>query len=691
MKHPNYDRAFHETPEYIRSAIELGIIKGKKAAKKRVRIARALSIAAAMVIVLGAGVFGASRLGGHPDNRAPGRPLSGPAATGDPASGTPTPGADLIATATPTATPTAMATPTPPATPEPTYEPTVTPVETAEPWETRTVYAVYGTSKYYHKEPTCGTQNNRHELSVLEALSEGLESCPNCLLMNHELVAVPVDAASAAENGRRRIHYIAEGRYFHIDSECSGMVGAESHSVTDAFSSGRTPCPVCMEGWDFALIEFDLFQDVELDPTAAPTMYISVTNGSEQIAITTAAQEEEEEIDFSQLFPGIDLNSYENVYVGEFDFHFHIDPECSTLRNGRAMSVYQAIMSGYGLCPDCSPDTWTEEMVMASAETEAASSNEVLYYYTGGGTYFHLTPDCSGMMNAAPHSLDAAISVGKRHCPVCIGDRTELYWLPVPEKDDDTVYLCGDNIYYHINPECFSRNHVTAVGWTLDSAREQNYAPCPACLPSLNLDFVSPECYIADGDIHYHSNQQCFGLAEGAKTENTTEIQAQAAGKTRCALCISYDFDSARESAFRTAFDMKLTDAYPGYTFEREEVYANGNAVWYVSNGDQIHRAITFLYDEPGGNISKILISSDEWAESAFDETFLKKLSDPFQMVLKDVNHDTVFQFRVEYNLDGSISAIGLGLNEGNAFSYPLWVISADGTAEFSGEDWETF
>ena len=31
MKHPNYDRAFHETPEYIRSAIELGLMKGKKA------------------------------------------------------------------------------------------------------------------------------------------------------------------------------------------------------------------------------------------------------------------------------------------------------------------------------------------------------------------------------------------------------------------------------------------------------------------------------------------------------------------------------------------------------------------------------------------------------------------------------------------------------------------------------------
>lgn len=43
-----------------------------------------------------------------------------------------------------------------------------------------TVYAVYRNATYYHKEKVCNTQTNGRELTVREAMSEGLGACPNC-------------------------------------------------------------------------------------------------------------------------------------------------------------------------------------------------------------------------------------------------------------------------------------------------------------------------------------------------------------------------------------------------------------------------------------------------------------------------------------------------------------------------------
>ncbi len=43
-----------------------------------------------------------------------------------------------------------------------------------------TVYAVYNNAKMYHAHEVCGTQSNRRQLTVQEALLEGLGACPNC-------------------------------------------------------------------------------------------------------------------------------------------------------------------------------------------------------------------------------------------------------------------------------------------------------------------------------------------------------------------------------------------------------------------------------------------------------------------------------------------------------------------------------
>ena len=42
------------------------------------------------------------------------------------------------------------------------------------------VYSVYNNAKYYHVERVCRTQTNGRELTIREAMREGLAPCPNC-------------------------------------------------------------------------------------------------------------------------------------------------------------------------------------------------------------------------------------------------------------------------------------------------------------------------------------------------------------------------------------------------------------------------------------------------------------------------------------------------------------------------------
>lgn len=41
-------------------------------------------------------------------------------------------------------------------------------------------------------------------------------------------------------------YYTPNGRYIHAVNDCSGMVGAQAHSLTEAYASGKGFCPVCV-------------------------------------------------------------------------------------------------------------------------------------------------------------------------------------------------------------------------------------------------------------------------------------------------------------------------------------------------------------------------------------------------------------------------------------------------------------
>ena len=410
MRHPDYDRAFHETPEYIRSAIELGFAKGKKAMKMRYKITSALSVAAAMVVILGAAAFGASRLGApRPDGVLPGRPLAGPVATEAAATEEPTPSpAPAVVTIAPeaaateeptpsqmpavvTIAPEAAATeePTPSpapadaATPEPTIPPD--PMETEAPSLEFVYFSQYG--NYFHADPNCSGMQNATEGSVQDAYHAAKEPCPICLAdWNFEVRAVPAESAemstvgeSAFEGsgirGDDTVYATQQGNYFHLIPDCSDMVGARDMTAMAALFLGKKSCPVCLSG-------------VEL----------SVAFASEEVP---------------SWMRGSVYAEYGAVK------YFHRDAVCSDRENPRELSVYDALREAEP-CPDCLPEEQYAAVAVPEETVAGLKKGAARLYYTQNGNYFHRRSNCSNMRNAEGHTPHEALTSGKSPCPVCL-------------------------------------------------------------------------------------------------------------------------------------------------------------------------------------------------------------------------------------------------------------------------------
>lgn len=66
-----------------------------------------------------------------------------------------------------------------------------------------------------------------------------------------------------------------------------------------------------------------------------------------------------------------------------------------------------------------------------------------MVYYTPGGVYYHLVEDCSGMRNAAAHSIATANADGKKPCPSCFGEG--VIWVQLSDGAL-TVYSSSEEI-----------------------------------------------------------------------------------------------------------------------------------------------------------------------------------------------------------------------------------------------------
>ena len=153
MNRIDFDRAFPQTPDCVGEAIRLGFLRGARLSARRRRVGAMLSVAAALVILLGAALFSMGRMNQpKPDLL----PLSQTNVT-------PTP----VPSATVTTEPTATVTPEPTDTPAPVNE-------------EASVYCTEG-GKYYHSQPDCSGMQGASPTSIEKAEAMGKTACPVCI------------------------------------------------------------------------------------------------------------------------------------------------------------------------------------------------------------------------------------------------------------------------------------------------------------------------------------------------------------------------------------------------------------------------------------------------------------------------------------------------------------------------------
>ena len=195
MNRIDFDRAFPQTPDCVGEAIRLGFLRGARLSARRRRVAGMLSVAAALVILLGAALFSMGRI--HQ------------------------PRPDLLplsqSNATPTPVPSATVTPQPTDTPAPMIDEV-------------TVYCTEG-GKYYHSEPNCSGMQGASGMTIEKAEAMGKTSCPVCI--------------------ESWVFCTQGGTYYHLMEDCFGMQGASAMTREKAVAMGKNPCPVCIESWVF--------------------------------------------------------------------------------------------------------------------------------------------------------------------------------------------------------------------------------------------------------------------------------------------------------------------------------------------------------------------------------------------------------------------------------------------------------
>ena len=369
MNRIDFDRAFPQTPDCVGEAIRLGFLRGARLSARRRRVGAMLSVAAALVILLGAALFSMGRMNQpKPDLL----PLSQTNVT-------PTPAPSATVTAEPTAT----------VTPEPTDTPA--PVN-----DEASVYCTEG-GKYYHSAPDCSGMEGATHMTIEKAEAMGKTACPACI--------------------GSVVYCTQSGYYYHNEADCSGMQGASLMTREKAATLGKKACPICVESWVFCT-EGGVCFHKESDCSGMQNANLMSIAEARSLGKSPC----------TDCFLPAALASIVYASYDAPGSDYHSVPDCGGQSLDRALTMEQALVEGYGACSDCA---WNPLTLYESAAVTEAEDGVGVVYYTPGGVYYHLAEDCSGMQNASAHSIATANADGKLPCPSCFGE--SVSWVQLTD------------------------------------------------------------------------------------------------------------------------------------------------------------------------------------------------------------------------------------------------------------------
>ena len=189
--------------------------------------------------------------------------------------------------------------------------------------------------------------------------------------------------------------------------------------------------------------------------------------------------------------------------------------------------------------PTQTPEPTKEPVVLPNIKSVALAP----VYYTKGGTYYHLTSNCSGMMNADSHTLEEAKTAGKKVCANCgvvdfavMNDTTSRY-----------LWVDGANVA-HCTDECaeFTGSYKIVL---FDEVYNGHYSYCPVCGGDTVFEYMSQNdgsynVSIEDADAetqllykaeqgitvyyginshYYHMNRECQQMVDDKYIHNLFE------------------------------------------------------------------------------------------------------------------------------------------------------------------------
>lgn len=190
-------------------------------------------------------------------------------------------------------------------------------------------------------------------------------------------------------------------------------------------------------------------------------------------------------------------------------------------------------------------------------------------YFTAGGTYYHETKNCSGMMNAVSHTLGEAKAAGKQTCERC-------NVTPYSMLDCEHYLWVDGRRNVHTTDECpiFTGERYTLLPF--EDVYEGGYVYCPTCGADVCYQYMvqNDEQFSLDGDADqelqalynyertitvyysensrsYHADTACQRMTN-SKYVHTLYQALHVDKKNRCGLCHPITEEEARNAMTAT-------------------------------------------------------------------------------------------------------------------------------------------
>ncbi len=313
----------------------------------------------------------------------------------------------------------------------------------------------------------------------------------------------------------------ATGAYYHKNTTCANIeAGASVSNVTKevAVARGKAACPLCYPNQKtyYATSRGDYYH---VNQTCSDMLNAA--------PITKEAAIEQGKTECPVCIEG-KINS-----LAEGALRF----ATSDTRDRSGITVY-ATQNGtyFHNSPNCSgmsgavSGSLLDAMLAGKkACPDCCASAGTMVFATEGGTYYHNASDCSGMRNAFQITLGEALVLGKKRCDECLTGTAGIVGVPEGEVDESEIYVYGtqNGSYYHTSANCSGMSGASR--YTLKSMVVAGRPACPKCCSGADTTV-----YATSKGTYYHSYATCSGMKNATAG---TMAEAMAYGKEKCPEC----------------------------------------------------------------------------------------------------------------------------------------------------------